>query len=140
VVVISIKLLAWWLTGSVGLLSDAVESVANVAGAVMALAMLWLAARPPDDDHAYGHTKAEYFSSGFEGALILIAALGIIWVAVPRVLDPQPVAQPTLGLALAAAATVLNIGVAWILFRAGRRFGSWIRGSMGPNPTTRARS
>lgn len=124
ILVITIKVLAWWFTGSVGLLSDAVESLANLAGAMMALWMLWLAARPPDEDHAYGHSKAEYFSSGFEGALILIAALSILWVAVPRIFDPQPVAQPTLGLLLALVATALNVGVAWILFRAGRRFGS----------------
>jgi cation diffusion facilitator family transporter len=123
-VVIAIKVAAWWLTGSVGLLSDAVESVANLAGAIMALAMLWLAARPPDDEHAYGHTKAEYFSSGFEGGLIVVAAASIIWVAVPRLLDPQPVSQPTLGLVLATVATVLNVVVARILFRAGERFDS----------------
>jgi cation diffusion facilitator family transporter len=121
-VVIAIKVAAWRLTGSVGLLSDAVESVANLAGAIMALAMLWLAARPPDEEHAYGHTKAEYFSSGFEGGLIVVAAASIIWVAVPRLMDPQPVAQPTLGLVLAAVATVLNVVVARILFRAGERF------------------
>jgi cation diffusion facilitator family transporter len=123
-VVIAIKVAAWRLTGSVGLLSDAVESVANLAGAIMALAMLWLAARPPDDEHAYGHTKAEYFSSGFEGGLIVVAAASIIWVAVPRLFDPQPVTQPTLGLVLATVATVLNVVVARILFRAGERFGS----------------
>lgn len=124
VVVIALKLAAWWLTGSVGLLSDAAESVANLAGASMALAMLWLASRPPDDEHAYGHTKAEYFSSGFEGALILIAGGGIVWAAVPRLIAPQPVEDVGLGLVLAAIATVLNAGVAWLLLRAGRRHGS----------------
>jgi cation diffusion facilitator family transporter len=123
-VVIALKLLAWHLTGSIGLLSDAVESVANLVGALVALAMLWLAARPPDDEHAYGHTKAEYFSSGFEGALILVAAFAIVWVAFPRLFDPRPVEQVGLGLVVAAAASVLNVGVAWILFRAGRRYGS----------------
>jgi cation diffusion facilitator family transporter len=131
VVVISIKLAAWWVTGSVGLLSDAVESVANVAGAIMALAMLWLAARPPDDDHAYGHTKAEYFSSGFEGALILIAAGSIIFVSFPRLLDPQPVEHATLGLILAGVATILNVAVARILFQAGTRFGSIVLEAQG---------
>lgn len=123
-VVIAIKVVAWWLTSSVGLLSDAVESVANLAGAIMALAMLWLSARPPDDEHAYGHTKAEYFSSGFEGGLIVVAAASIIWAAVPRLLDPQPVTQPGAGLVLATVATILNVVVARILFRAGERFGS----------------
>lgn len=130
-VVVGVKLVAWYVTGSVGLLSDALESVANVAGALMALAMLWLAARPPDDEHAYGHTKAEYFSSGFEGALILIAAGSIIWAAVPRILDPRPVEQATLGLLLAAAASVLNVAVARILFREGRRAGSITLEAMG---------
>lgn len=124
VAVISLKLLAWHFTDSVGLLSDAMESVANLVGAVMALAMLRLASRPPDDEHAYGHTKAEYFSSGFEGALIFIAGGSILWAAVPRFFSPRPVEEVGLGLALAAAAAVLNAGVGLVLLRAGRRYGS----------------
>jgi cation diffusion facilitator family transporter len=124
VVVIALKLWAWWITGSVGLLSDAVESLANLAGALMAFAMLWLAARPPDDEHAYGHTKAEYFSSGFEGGLILMAGAGVLWVALPRLLAPQPVDAVAAGLAVAAASSLLNGGVAVVLLRAGRRYGS----------------
>ncbi len=123
-VVIGLKLLAWHLTGSVGLFSDALESVANLAGALMAWAMLWWAAQPPDDEHAFGHNKAEYFSSGFEGALILAAAAGIAVAAIPRLLDPQPVEAVGVGLLVAAAASLLNAGMAWLLLRAGRRHGS----------------
>jgi cation diffusion facilitator family transporter len=122
--VIAMKLFAWHVTGSVGLLSDAVESVANLAGALMAWVMLWWAARPPDEEHAYGHSKAEYFSSGFEGGLILIAGLGILWAAIPRLVHPQPLQEVLLGLMVAGVATVLNGGVAWILLRAGRQHGS----------------
>ena len=81
---------AWWLTGSVGLLSDALESFVNLAGAMMALAMLSLAAQPADDNHAHGHGKAEYFSSAFEGLLIFLAAIGIAYAAIERLLNPQP--------------------------------------------------
>lgn len=123
-VVIGLKLGAWWITGSVGLLSDAVESLANLAGALMALAMLWVAARPPDEGHAFGHSKAEYFSSGFEGALILIAGVGILWAAVPRLIEPHPVEAVGPGLLVAGVATLLNIWVSRILLRAGGRFGS----------------
>ena len=90
IITLALKTVAYLVTGSVGLLSDALESIVNVAAAVMALAMLTIAARPADEDHAFGHTKAEYFSSGVEGALILIAAISIIWAAVPRLLHPQP--------------------------------------------------
>ncbi len=124
VVVIGLKLLAWQLTGSIGLLSDALESLANLAGALMAWAMLWWASRPPDEEHVFGHSKAEYFSSGFEGGLILVAGLGILWASVPRLITPQPVEAVVAGLAVAALASVLNGGVAWILLRAGRRHGS----------------
>jgi cation diffusion facilitator family transporter len=122
--VIGVKLLAWHLTGSVGLFSDALESVANLAGAIMALAMLRLASRPPDDEHAYGHTKAEYFSSGFEGALIFAAGVAILWAAIPRFWAPQPLESIGVGLVLAAIAAVMNAGVAVVLLRAGRRYGS----------------
>jgi cation diffusion facilitator family transporter len=124
ILVIGLKLVAWWLTGSVGLLSDAVESLANLAGAVVAYLMLVVADRPPDDEHAYGHSKAEYFASGFEGGLILFASLGIGWVAVSRLFTPQPLEAVGLGLAVAAVATVVNLWVARTLLEAGRAHGS----------------
>ena len=98
-ITLSLKMVAYALTGSVGLLSDALESLVNLAAAIMALAMLHVAAQPPDDDHAYGHTKAEYFSSALEGLLILVAAAGIAWTALPRLFDPQPIEQVGLGMA-----------------------------------------
>ncbi len=119
-VTIALKAGAWWLTGSVGLLSDAAESLVNLVAAAMTLAMLVVAARPPDEDHAWGHTKAEYFSSGVEGALILVAALAIGWTAVGRLLDPRELEQPGLGVALGTAASLVNLAVARVLLRAGR--------------------
>ncbi len=110
---IALKTGAWWLTGSVGLLSDAMESVVNLAGAMFALAMVIIAARPPDEGHPFGHHKAEYFSSGFEGALIFAAALAIIWAAVARLLAPQPLERLGLGLALSVLSSVLNGVLAW---------------------------
>lgn len=121
VVTVSLKLLAYALTGSVGLLSDALESLVNVLAGGMALAMLKIAERPPDEDHPYGHTKAEYFSSGLEGLLILGAALGIGWTAWRRLLAPVPLEQPVVGLVIVAVATVLNFAVAQVLFRAAER-------------------
>lgn len=118
---IAIKTLAYLLTGSVGLLSDAVESVVNLIGAIMALAMLTVAARPEDDDHAYGHSKAEYFASGVEGTLILIAALSIGVAAVRRFLVPQPIEQVGLGLAASVVASAINLAVAIVLLRVGRQ-------------------
>ena len=117
---ITLKMLAWWLTGSVGLLSDALESVVNLAAAVLALSMLRLAASPPDDEHPYGFSKAEYLSAGIEGALIVLAAAGILIAALPRLVHPQPLETPVLGLALTAVATAINLGVALVLIRAGR--------------------
>jgi cation diffusion facilitator family transporter len=117
VVTIALKTLAWWLTGSVGLLSDAMESLVNVAGASFALAMVTLAARPPDDEHPYGHHKAEYFSSGFEGVLILVAALAIVYAAVKRLLEPQPLEELGMGLALSVVSSVLNGVLAWAMLR-----------------------
>ena len=111
---------AYLITGSVGLLSDALESLVNLAGALMALAMLSIAARPPDEDHAYGHSKAEYFSAGAEGALIVIAAVSIAVAAVDRLLHPQPIEQVGLGLAVSVVAALLNFGVAVVLMRAAR--------------------
>jgi cation diffusion facilitator family transporter len=105
---IVLKFGAWWVTGSVGLLSDAMESLVNLAGALFAWGMVTIAARPADDDHPYGHHKAEYFSSGFEGALIFIAALAIGWTAVQRWLNPQPLEQLGLGLGLSVVSAVLN--------------------------------
>jgi cation diffusion facilitator family transporter len=119
-VTIALKTGAWWLTDSVGLLSDAMESLVNLASAVFGLMMVTIAARPADDDHPYGHHKAEYFSSGFEGILILVAALGIIWVAVHRLFDPQPIEQVGWGLALSVGSSALNGLLAWLMFRAAR--------------------
>ena len=98
-VTILLKGVAWWITGSVGLLSDALESFVNLAGALMALAMLSLAAQPADDNHAYGHGKAEYFSSAFEGFLIAVAAVLIAWQAIARLFAPQPLEAVGVGLA-----------------------------------------
>jgi cation diffusion facilitator family transporter len=120
VVTLGLKLLAWSLTGSVGLLSDALESLVNLGAAIFALLALWVAARPPDEDHAFGHTKVEYFSGGIEGALILFAAAGIGWNAVERLLHPQPLESVGLGLAVSVAASLVNLVVARILMRAGK--------------------
>jgi cation diffusion facilitator family transporter len=120
-ITIALKAAAWYLTGSVGLLSDAMESVVNLISAVMALAMLTVAARPADDTHAYGHSKAEYFSSGMEGALILLAAASIGFAAVRRLLAPQPLEQVGLGIAVSGVAALVNLFVALVLRRAGRR-------------------
>lgn len=117
---IGLKTLAWWLTGSVGLLSDAMESFVNLAAAVFALWMVTVAHAPPDDEHPYGHAKAQYFSSGFEALLILGASAGIAWTAAHRFADPQPIAQPALGVALSMVSSVINGVVAWMLMRASR--------------------
>jgi cation diffusion facilitator family transporter len=121
---LAIKLLAWRLSGSVGLLSDALETVVNVAAALMALTMLRLAARPPDAGHAYGHGKAEYFSSAFEGAMIVIACALIVEAAWPRIWHPQPLDLPLPGLALAVVAGIINLVVSRVLFAAGRQHDS----------------
>ena len=120
VATIVLKTLAWWLTGSVGLLSDALESLVNLAAALLALSMLRLAASPPDDAYPYGFSKAEYFSAGIEGALIVLAAAGIIWASVPRLLEPRPLDMPFAGLALTVVASAINFAVAMVLLRAGR--------------------
>ena len=124
VLTIGMKTAAYFLTGSVGLLSDALESVVNLAGALMALAMLTIAARPADEDHAYGHTKAEYFSSGFEGALILVAAVLIAVTAIRRLITPEPLEQVGLGLIVSIAASLINLGVALVLLPAAKRYHS----------------
>ncbi len=115
---------AYLITGSVGLLSDALESLVNLLAAVIALVALSVAARPADEDHAYGHNKAEYFSSGFEGGLILVAAVSIAYVAVRRLLHPQAMAAVGEGLGISAVASAINFAVARVLFRAGRQHGS----------------
>jgi cation diffusion facilitator family transporter len=124
ILTIGLKTAAYLLTGSVGLLSDALESFVNLAGALMALAMLTVAARPADEDHAYGHSKAEYFSSGVEGTLILIAAVSIIIAAVPRLITPKPLEQVGLGLAVSVAASAINLIAALFLLKAGKRYNS----------------
>lgn len=121
---IGMKAGAYLLTGSVGLLSDALESVVNLVAAVVALVVLTVAARPPDEDHAYGHDKAEYFSSGVEGGLILLAAASIGYAATHRLLVPQPIAQAGLGLAVSVAASAVNLLVARVLLQAGRHYRS----------------
>ena len=120
VITIALKTLAWWLTDSVGLLSDAMESLVNLASAMFGLLMVTVAEAPPDEDHPYGHHKAEYFSSGFEGILIIVAGLGIIWAASHRVFDPQPLEQVGLGLVLSVGSSALNGLLAWVMFRAAR--------------------
>lgn len=120
----ALKTIAYFLTGSVGLLSDALESLVNLAGAVMALAMLTVAARPADEEHTYGHSKAEYFSSGVEGTLILIAAVSIIATAIPRLITPKPLEQVGLGLGVSVGASVINLVAALILAQAGKRHNS----------------
>ncbi len=120
VATIAMKTGAWWLTGSVGLLSDAMESFVNLASALFAVLMVTIAERPADEDHPFGHTKAEYFSSGFEGLLIVGAAVGIIWAAAHRFADPQPLEQLGWGLALAVASSVLNGLLAWRMLVASR--------------------
>jgi cation diffusion facilitator family transporter len=121
---IALKTIAYQLTGSVGLLSDALESLVNLAGAAMALGMLTVAARPADGDHPHGHDKAEYLSSGVEGTLILLAALGIGVAAVGRLLHPRPLEEIGLGLAVAIIASLVNLAVAIVLLRSGRRHNS----------------
>jgi cation diffusion facilitator family transporter len=117
---IALKTGAWWVSGSVSLLSDALESLVNLAGALFALMMVVIAERPPDDDHPYGHHKAEYFSSGFEGVLIIAAALAIIWAAVHRLLSPQPLDAVGLGIALSLVSSALNGALAWAMLRKAR--------------------
>ena len=124
VVTIGLKLGAYYLTGSVGLFSDAAESVVNLVAAVAALWALTFAVRPPDEEHAFGHNKAEYFSSGLESALIIIAAAWIGVTAWGRLMDPQPLQNVGLGLSVTLVAAALNGGVALVLLRAGRRLRS----------------
>ena len=124
VLTIGLKAIAYQLTGSVGLLSDALESFVNLAGALMALAMLTIAARPADEDHLYGHSKAEYFSSGAEGMLILVAAVSIGIAAVQRLMTPKPLEQIGLGIGVSIVASFVNLAVALVLRRAGKQYNS----------------
>ena len=119
VVIILLKVGAYRLTGSIGFLSDALESGANIVAAVITLVALTVAARPPDREHTFGHSKAEYLSSGAEGTLILVAAVVIAVQAVQRLLAPQPLEQVGLGVAVSAVAAAINFGVARVLLRAG---------------------
>jgi cation diffusion facilitator family transporter len=121
---IVLKYAAYFLTGSVGLLSDAIESLVNLAGAIMALIMLTIAARPADESHVYGHSKAEYFASLVEGLLILTAAAGIISAAVNRIRTPHPLEELGIGLAISASASLINFTVARILMEQGRKYNS----------------
>ena len=114
------KTAAWWITGSVGLLSDAMESFVNLASALFALVMVTIAARPADDDHPFGHTKAEYFSSAFEGLMIAAAAIAIVWAAVLRFMHLQPLEGIGLGIGLTVASSVLNGLLAWKMMAASR--------------------
>jgi len=118
---ISLKLAAYLLTNSVGLLSDALESCVNLVAAVVALFMLSLAEKPPDKEHEFGHNKAEYFSSAIEGGLIVLAAFSIIWSAVPRILHPQPLENIGLGLLVAIGASLINLIVSIILVKNGKK-------------------
>lgn len=120
IITIALKTLAWWITDSMGLLSDAMESLVNLASAIFALVMVTIAIRPADADHPYGHHKAEYFSAGFEGLMILVAALAIIWAAVERLLKPQPLEQLGWGLALSVLSSAINWALAWVMLRSGR--------------------
>jgi cation diffusion facilitator family transporter len=117
---IALKTGAWWVSDSVSLLSDALESLVNLAGAVFALLMVTLAERPPDEEHPFGHHKAEYFSSGFEGVLIFAAALAIIWAAVHRLFDPQPLQAVGLGIALSVISSAMNGALAYSMLRKAR--------------------
>jgi len=121
VLTITLKAAAYFFTGSIGLLSDALESVINLVAALIALLIIKIAAQPPDDDHAFGHDKAEYFSSGIEGMLIFFAAFGIFYSAVPRLFAPQSLEHIGIGLSITLVATLINLIVGLILIRAGRQ-------------------
>jgi cation diffusion facilitator family transporter len=124
VLTISLKLGAYWLTNSVGLLSDALESVVNLVTAIVALVALSIATRPADEEFAFGYSKVEFFSSGFEGGMIMVAAGAIAATAIPRLIHPQPLEKVGLGLGISVVASLINLGVSRILAQAGRRYGS----------------
>ncbi len=121
VITIVMKTWAWYLTDSVGLLSDAMESFVNLASAIFALLMVTVAQQPADAEHPYGHHKAEYFSSGFEGVLIMGAAAAIIWASAHRLFDPQPVVELGWGLSLSVASSALNGLLAWVMFKVAKQ-------------------
>ncbi len=121
VATISLKLFAYFLTGSVGLFSDALESVVNLIAAIVALFMITLAEKPADEEHAFGHNKAEYFSSAIEGGLIVLAAFSIIWSAIPRIIHPQPLENIGIGLLVSLGASLINLAVGMILIKNGRK-------------------
>lgn len=124
VLTIGLKSAAYFITGSVGLMSDALESLVNLAGALMALVMLTIAARPADENHAFGHGKAEYFSSGVEGTLILVAAISIAYTAIERLFNPQPLESIGVGLIVSVIASLANLGVSITIKNAGKRYNS----------------
>jgi cation diffusion facilitator family transporter len=121
VATIALKLFAYFLTGSVGLFSDALESGVNLIAAIVALFMITLAEKPADEEHAYGHYKAEYFSSAIEGGLIVLAAFSIIWSAIPRIIHPQPLENVGIGLLVSLGASVINLAVGLILIKNGKK-------------------
>jgi len=120
----ALKTLAWYITGSVGFLSDAIESLVNVAGSGFALFMVTLARRPADDNHPYGHSKAEYLSAAFEGGLIVLAALAICITALERLINPQPISTLGIGTTFIVLASLINLGVAFLLLRGGKHYNS----------------
>lgn len=124
ILTISLKFTAYLLTNSVGLLSDALESCVNLVAAVVALLMLKLAEKPPDQEHGFGHNKAEYFSSAIEGGLIVLAAFSIIWSAVPRIIHPQPLENVGMGLLVAVGASLINLAASTILVKNGKKYNS----------------
>lgn len=124
ILTIGLKAAAYFVTGSVGLLSDALESIVNLVAAIAALVALTLVAKGPDEEHAYGHDKAEYFSSTLEGALVLVAAGAIVLTALPRLFDPQPIEQVGVGIAISIVASLVNLLVARQLLRAGKEYRS----------------
>jgi cation diffusion facilitator family transporter len=126
VLTIALKTTAYFYTGSIGLLSDALESLINLAAAIIALVLIKIAAQPPDEDHAFGHDKAEYFSSGIEGMLIFFAAFGILYSAVPRLFSPPPLEHIGFGLFISLVATLINLVVGLTLIRAGKNHHSII--------------
>lgn len=124
VITITMKLAAYWLTNSVGLLSDALESIVNLITAIVALVALRIAARPADEEYSFGYSKVEFFSSGFEGGMILIAAGSIAFTAIQRLLNPQPLEQVGYGLLISVIASLVNLGASRTLSQAGKRYGS----------------
>jgi cation diffusion facilitator family transporter len=126
VATIALKTAAWRVTGSLGLLSDAAESVVNLVAALFALVIVRWAARPPDEQHAYGHEKADYLSAGVEGTLIVVAAVGIAWAAIGRLVNPRPLSQVGIGVAVSGVASLINLAVARKLIHEGRRHRSLV--------------